>query len=502
MTERRLIRTCSRFLARPVLSVFIVALLVRVVVAVVSGIFHEGVLVPDEVSYLRIADLKSTGDLSLPPTQRCLSLAVADGTQYYCNYWQGLFNSTRTFSWPLTSLFWVFGPHRLLGQLLAGLAGATAAAVTARLATQLLRPPFGLGAGLVVALLPSQILFSSVALRESTIWLLLAGIGLLVSLSARQKRVDILVLSALGIGLLFVLLAWLRLQTAVLALWCVVPVFAIVGKSRQIRVLLAIGVLVVFPILVGVGPAGSGFIMSSIERLGYSRNVMSLGADTAFNYTAWSESGSSVVPSASNSMTEVQVGALNILSREVGSEHSTSSGGRSESGSSVVPSASNSMTEVQVGALNILSREVGALNILSREVGNESVSDTILILPSGLYNSMVRPVLWSVSDLRNASSSHAMAALEAPAWIVGYLFAGFGGYSNRRRLEIVGYPILFVIAIALSGAVTHGNLGTAFRHRGQIVFALAVLALAGVQEVVDGGLSAKAHWWRRERAVS
>ena len=461
MTERRLIRTCSRFLARPVLSVFIVALLVRVVVAVVSGIFHEGVLVPDEVSYLRIADLKSTGDLSLPPTQRCLSLAVADGTQYYCNYWQGLFNSTRTFSWPLTSLFWVFGPHRLLGQLLAGLAGATAAAVTARLATQLLRPPFGLGAGLVVALLPSQILFSSVALRESTIWLLLAGIGLLVSLSARQKRVDILVLSALGIGLLFVLLAWLRLQTAVLALWCVVPVFAIVGKSRQIRVLLAIGVLVVFPILVGVGPAGSGFIMSSIERLGYSRNVMSLGADTAFNYTAWSESGSSVVPSASNSMTEVQVGALNIL-----------------------------------------SREVGALNILSREVGNESVSDTILILPSGLYNSMVRPVLWSVSDLRNASSSHAMAALEAPAWIVGYLFAGFGGYSNRRRLEIVGYPILFVIAIALSGAVTHGNLGTAFRHRGQIVFALAVLALAGVQEVVDGGLSAKAHWWRRERAVS
>ena len=450
MTERRLIRTCSRFLARPVLSVFIVALLVRVVVAVVSGIFHEGVLVPDEVSYLRIADLKSTGDLSLPPTQRCLSLAVADGTQYYCNYWQGLFNSTRTFSWPLTSLFWVFGPHRLLGQLLAGLAGATAAAVTARLATQLLRPPFGLGAGLVVALLPSQILFSSVALRESTIWLLLAGIGLLVSLSARQKRVDILVLSALGIGLLFVLLAWLRLQTAVLALWCVVPVFAIVGKSRQIRVLLAIGVLVVFPILVGVGPAGSGFIMSSIERLGYSRNVMSLGADTAFNYTAWSESGSSVVPSASNSMTEVQVGALNILSREV----------------------------------------------------NESVSDTILILPSGLYNSMVRPVLWSVSDLRNASSSHAMAALEAPAWIVGYLFAGFGGYSNRRRLEIVGYPILFVIAIALSGAVTHGNLGTAFRHRGQIVFALAVLALAGVQEVVDGGLSAKAHWWRRERAVS
>ena len=36
-----------------------------------------------------------------------------------------------------------------------------------------------------------------------------------------------------------------------------------------------------------------------------------------------------------------------------------------------------------------------------------------------------------------------------------------------------------------SGALTHGNLGTAFRHRDQVVFALAVLSFAGLEAVVD-----------------
>ena len=43
-----------------------------------------------------------------------------------------------------------------------------------------------------------------------------------------------------------------------------------------------------------------------------------------------------------------------------------------------------------------------------------------------------------------------------------------------------------IVTIGLSGAISHGNLGTAFRHRGQMFFALAVLAMGGVQAVVDG----------------
>ena len=443
MRMRRLHDLYARDLTRPVLTVFVVALTVRVAVAVASNTLHEGVLIPDEVSYLRIAALMSTGDLDLEPTQRCLEYAIADGTPFYCHYWRGLFASTRTFSWPLTTLFWIFGPHRILGQFLAALAGALAAAVTARLASELVREPFALGAGMVVALLPSQVLLSSVVLRESTIWFLLASLGVLVTLSARQRTRSRLALSAVGLGLLFILLAWLRIQTAVLALWCSVPVFALVGRNRMVRILFAAGVIVLAPVLVGVGPAASGFANDSLARLGYSRNVMSLGAETAFNYSAWSESRSSVAPS--------------------------------ESGSSVAPSRAIVDSETLTGALAILEREVE----------DERLMDAVLIVPSGLYNTMIRPIFWSVSDIRSVSRSHALAGLEAPLWIIGYVLAGVGVYVFRQRVSVIAFPVLFLLAIAFSGAITHGNLGTAFRHRGQVMFALAILAAAGLQVVAD-----------------
>ena len=434
MRMRRLHDLYARDLTRPVLTVFVVALTVRVAVAVASNTLHEGVLIPDEVSYLRIAALMSTGDLDLEPTQRCLEYAIADGTPFYCHYWRGLFASTRTFSWPLTTLFWIFGPHRILGQFLAALAGALAAAVTARLASELVREPFALGAGMVVALLPSQVLLSSVVLRESTIWFLLASLGVLVTLSARQRTRSRLALSAVGLGLLFILLAWLRIQTAVLALWCSVPVFALVGRNRMVRILFAAGVIVLAPVLVGVGPAASGFANDSLARLGYSRNVMSLGAETAFNYSAWSESRSSVAP------------PRGIVDSET---------------------------------------LTGALAILEREVEDERLMDAVLIVPSGLYNTMIRPIFWSVSDIRSVSRSHALAGLEAPLWIIGYVLAGVGVYVFRQRVSVIAFPVLFLLAIAFSGAITHGNLGTAFRHRGQVMFALAILAAAGLQVVAD-----------------
>jgi len=467
---RRLHDLYARDLTRPVLTVFVVALTVRVAVAVASNTLHEGVLIPDEVSYLRIAALMSTGDLDLEPTQRCLEYAIADGTPFYCHYWRGLFASTRTFSWPLTTLFWIFGPHRILGQFLAALAGALAAAVTARLASELVREPFALGAGMVVALLPSQVLLSSVVLRESTIWFLLASLGVLVTLSARQRTRSRLALSAVGLGLLFILLAWLRIQTAVLALWCSVPVFALVGRNRMVRILFAAGVIVLAPVLVGVGPAASGFANDSLARLGYSRNVMSLGAETAFNYSAWSESRSSVAPSESGS--------------SVAPSESGSSVAPSESGSSVAPSESGSSV---APSRAIVDSETltGALAILEREVEDERLMDAVLIVPSGLYNTMIRPIFWSVSDIRSVSRSHALAGLEAPLWIIGYVLAGVGVYVFRQRVSVIAFPVLFLLAIAFSGAITHGNLGTAFRHRGQVMFALAILAAAGLQVVAD-----------------
>ena len=448
----------SRAVGFPAVTAFAVALIARVVVAVAVNFATDGVLIPDEATYMRIADLRSTGDLSAEPTLRCIEYANADGTPLWCSYWRGLFAATRTFSWPLTALIWVFGPHQIVGRLLACLFGALAAGATAQLASGFLRKPFALIAGLIVALLPSQVLLSSVVLRESAIWLCLACLGVSLGKSDRLAGRGGVALTAVGLALLFVLLAWLRIQTAALALWCAVPVFAIVGRHRRARVVFATVVLVITPMLVGLGPAGEGFVRDSLVRLGYSRNVMSIGAETAFDYSAWSRAA----PRRPGQEELLDPFALPSSPKKLLDP-------------SVLPPTSTIDDQQTAGMLELLTRDTETENLL----------DTLLILPSGLYNTMVRPFLWRPSDIRSASAGHVLAGLEAPLWVTGYLFAAAGSVLFRRRVDVIGFPVLIVLAIAISGAATHGNLGTAFRHRGQVLFAIAVLGAAGLEALID-----------------
>ena len=70
-------------------------------------------------------------------------------------------------------------------------------------------------------------------------------------------------------------------------------------------------------------------------------------------------------------------------------------------------------------------------------------------------------------------------------WIAFYFLAAIGAFVFYRRVSVIGFPVLFLLAVAFSGAVSHGNLGTAFRHREQVVFAVAVLGFAGLEAVVN-----------------
>ena len=87
----------------PVLSSFVVALSIRVAFALVSGVFHDGLLVLDEGQYLLLAQMRAEGEFA---------------PEFWSGYGQSLFDSTRTFMWPVTALFWIFGPFRIVAQLL------------------------------------------------------------------------------------------------------------------------------------------------------------------------------------------------------------------------------------------------------------------------------------------------------------------------------------------------------------------------------------------------
>ncbi len=325
--------------------------------------------------------------------------------------------------------------------------GAATAAASAGLAGRFLRRPFALAAGLTVALFPSQILWSSVVLRESLIWAGLAAMALVVGYSQQSDSRSRIVLSAMLLGLLFVAMVWLRVQTAVLALWCICPALLLGSGRRAVRFLSATCLLVVVPWLVGPGPGASGFADAAVRRLGISRSYMSLSAD------------SGVVEAVSDSLSA----CVDQLNRNRGGDSGTGNVRRS-----------------------MIDRPSGEWVCISDTSGEILIVDNRLItsvkrVPGGLLDTLIRPLPWEASQ----NLGVLFAQLESILWVLMYALAIYGVWIHRKRYRLLAFLTLLAFLIGLSGAVSHGNLGTAFRHRGQMLFALAVLAMGGIQAITD-----------------
>ena len=212
-------RVWDRAVERPVLAVMVASAAARLSVALVLNLFDIWYFAPDASQYMAIAEANAEGRLE----------------GFWLGRGEALYDSTRPFSGQLSFLFELFGSHRLLGQLLAVFYGVLTAGLTAYLALRLLRPAFALLAGMIVAFLPSQIIFSSVALRESLVWALLAAAAVICfRLGPRVGRPSI-VIGVAGLAVLFYLLASVRVQTAVIALWCMTLALVAVRGHRLLR---------------------------------------------------------------------------------------------------------------------------------------------------------------------------------------------------------------------------------------------------------------------------
>lgn len=93
-------------------------------------------------------------------------------------------------------------------------------------------------------------------------------------------------------------------------------------------------------------------------------------------------------------------------------------------------------------------------------------------LPRGILAALARPLPWE----RTTNGDQRASQLENLLWVPLYVLAAIGGWRLRRRGPMVTYMISIVSGLSALAAVTQGNIGTAFRHRGQILWALAILA--------------------------
>ena len=487
----------------PVLSSFVVALSIRVAFAVVSGLLHDGLLISDEGQYLLLAQMRAEGELT---------------PQFWAGYGQALFGSTRTFMWPVTALFWIFGPFRILAQLVAALFGAFTAAAAASLAIRVLRPKFALVAGLVVALFPSQILFSSVGLRESLIWAGLATMAVVVIDSQRSISSGRIILSMTCVGFLFLGLLWLRPQTAICALWCACPALVFGRDHRFGRAALAVCVLAVLPWIAGLGIAGVDFGESALKRMGLSRGYMSVSADSRFGDelvpfvlppsslaasgtlpvvlppSSLAASGTLPVRSAGEIARQPEPSQSHLLERQAAvMDQCVELVLHHDGPPTALPSEEGSRRGLGDGK-PLLERKAGDWACIYIPAGAGSgispgpilidnrISTSILRIPFGLYDTLIRPLPWEES----ADRFRSLAGIETVLWLVLYGLAAYGTWMHRERCREIWFPVTLVALLALGGAVTHGNLGTSYRHRGQLLAMLAVLAVGGLQALIDG----------------
>ena len=395
MSEARSVRARSLIAAverHPVAAVFAVALVARTLVALVVYWRFGGSLLLDDATYSEMAATKAAGEAGA-----------------WAPYVDWLYLRTGVLLVPITGLYALFGPVKLLGQLYVALLGAATAAVTTRLALEAVARRWALAAGLVVALLPSQVLWSSLILKDAGVWLVLSALALVVALAGRADGARLVALGGAAAGLL-TLLGFLRLHTLVVAGVALV-LTAWVGSRhcRVRRVAVAALLAVSIPWLAfGIGPAGIGIVSTSTSA--------SLGERRAENAR---QSNTAVVPPA--------------------------------------PGAAGTPTPP----------------------GDELATSNLAYLPRGLSVILFEPVPWSSGGPVLLD----LARGEALLWYPLLALALVGLTSVRRHLRVAAFPLVVGCGIAVMYALVEGNVGTAYRHRGEVVWVVALGCALGLVQL-------------------
>lgn len=361
-------------------------------------------------------------------TYRLMAEQKAFGkTEGWDEYTRVLYDQTATLLVPLTLLFRTFGSAPVLGQLLVAAFAVAAAAAITRVALISLPTPFAIATGSVVALMPSQVLFSSLLLKDAPVWAILSGLALLVAATLRARPVKAAATLVSAVVLLQ-LLAHLRLHTLVVACWALALALLLARGSARRRAALAaagLGILVLMPLAHALGPAGLDLVRNGAVTLEERRTANAAGAATAF-----------VPPPRA--------------------------AGAPPSGTDRPPSPNASPAPPSPGGEDAASGRRG-----------------LDALPRGLSVILLEPYPWQ--RLHNVQMKLALA--ENLIWWPLLGLAAFGLTATWRHRDVLAFPALAGGATVFLYALSEGNFGTAYRHRGEFVWAAALLAGFGLSQL-------------------
>ncbi|MGH2747932.1 MAG: hypothetical protein ACRDKB_08420 [Actinomycetota bacterium] len=474
--------------AHPVAATFAVALASRLLVALAFADFFSGTFVLDDSTYTQMATDRASGDIS-----------------HWDPYTHFLYDVTATFMLPLTLIYDIFGTSEIVGRIYVALLGAGAAALVTRVAMEAIGRRWAIAAGLVVALLPSQVLWSSLILKDAAVWIVLATLALVVALAGRSRGATLAAYGVAAAGLL-ILMGHLRLHTTVVAAWALMGAAWAGSRAQRLpRAAGAVAIGLAIPWLVGLGPAGLSFVTDA-GSLQERRIANAAGATSAF-----------VSDADGGGATERREEADELRrSRERVSARATALGDRPEDARARArdirsrargrPGPDPDLGE-QARALarrarrielRIASIEARAATIDARLAALEEAEEPapppplvddggleadIAHLPRGILVMLFEPVPWQDGE----SASFEMARAENLLWYPLLLLGLVGLWRARSHLRVLAFPILAGGGSLLVYALAEGNIGTAFRHRGEFVWVVALLAALGAAQLARRG---------------
>lgn len=438
------------WISHPLLYLFCLAFAVRAAVAVVVSDAFSGSFVLDDQTYWGIARDMANGS-----------------TSTWDAYTRGVYTQTKAFSIPLSLVYNLSGGNELAGQMMVAAIGSALVVMVFLIARRVLgNTSLALVPALTVALLPSQILWSSLILKDSFVWVALASIAYAFIRLTQEKVVRQIFIWVSLIGLALFLLGFLRPHTTVVAAWALLLASWVSSPPyRWLRMISVAWVAVLIPWFIGLGLLGVPFALNA-NSVTAIRDANALGADSAI-----------VTPPAeiARRLTTRQTELQRQL-EEAEAERAEASA--AEGGAARVERASARADELRA-ELNrvaaLLARE--SHPEVGTEPGSAATTDPtrevgIRYIARGVSVMLFEPYPWDPST----SPSFTMAKFEAIVWYPVLILGAVGVVAALRRWRLMLLPSLLGLGTMILYALTEGNVGTAFRHRGEFAWVISLFA--------------------------
>lgn len=464
--ERRLVATIrSISAAHPYMTLFVVALTLRVMVALLANKFFGGAVLDDETYDFMATDMATGQAKHWDPFT-------------YSLYWR-----TAAFLGPVTLIYKVFGPVKLAGQIFVALLGATAVVLAVRLLREFVSKSWAFLGGVVLAFLPSQVFWSAMLMKDAAVWVALLGVALSVAIAGRASGRTLV---GCGFGLIasLVMLSFLREHTLVVAAWAaMVGSVAGVAHHRVQRITGAIAISVAVPWFVAsIGPAGVTLVTDQ-GSLAERRFYNAVDANTAVVDVGRPPPG--VVPPAVRD----EVDDLTTKANDLEAQAATIEAQAAEIEDDAVDERRDERREARAERLAARAERLRARAAAQRKAAEELIPEAppadasldadLAHLPRGLSVMLLEP--WPVPF--TGSTSLRLARLESLVWYPLLVLASVGLWHARKVLRVLLMPIVAGAGIVVMYALTEGNIGTAHRHRGEFIWVVVILAVLGTREL-------------------